>query len=138
MTILSPEYLPALITMGVLALMFALFVAEVHPPEVTAIGAVALLLLTGVLTLDDVLAAVANPAPLAIAAMFIISGALVALAKIGDARDEGGEPKSRMADEIKRHLTSGNQEIQVVGTDSASTIRPAEIRLARGVLAPAE
>lgn len=85
MTILSPEYLPALITMGVLALMFALFVAEVHPPEVTAIGAVALLLLTGVLTLDDVLAAVANPAPLAIAAMFIISGALVRTGALGAA-----------------------------------------------------
>jgi hypothetical protein len=32
---------------------------------------------------------------------------------------------------------SGNQEIQVVGTSSATTIRLAEITLASGVLAPA-
>ena len=32
---------------------------------------------------------------------------------------------------------SGNQDIQVVGTSSARTIRPAETTLARGVLAPA-
>ncbi len=42
----------------------------------------------------------------------IISGCLVALAKIGDAKTEGGEAKSAMADEIKRHLSSSSQEIQ--------------------------
>ena len=42
----------------------------------------------------------------------IISGALVALAKIGDAKDESGDGKSQMAEHIKSRLTDGNQEIQ--------------------------
>lgn len=42
----------------------------------------------------------------------IISGCLVALAKIGDAKDESGDGKSQMAEHIKSRLTDGNQEIQ--------------------------
>ncbi|HVS17443.1 MAG TPA: HEAT repeat domain-containing protein, partial [Planctomycetota bacterium] len=42
----------------------------------------------------------------------IISGALVALAKIGDAKDESGDGKSQMAEHIKSRLTDGSQEIQ--------------------------
>jgi HEAT repeat protein len=42
----------------------------------------------------------------------IISGALIALAKIGDAKDEGGDGKSQMAEHIKARLTDGSQEIQ--------------------------
>lgn len=42
----------------------------------------------------------------------IISGALVALAKIGDDKNESGEGKSQMAEHIKSRLTDGNQEIQ--------------------------
>ncbi|MEM1313577.1 MAG: SLC13 family permease [Pseudomonadota bacterium] len=57
--------------------MFALFVAERYPPEVVAIGGLSLLLLSGVLPVESVMAAIANPAPLTIAAMFILSGALV-------------------------------------------------------------
>jgi di/tricarboxylate transporter len=64
-------------TLALLAGTFALFVAERHPPEVTALGALAVLLATGVLPTQDALAAMANPAPITIAAMFILSGALV-------------------------------------------------------------
>ncbi|MEM6438985.1 MAG: SLC13 family permease [Pseudomonadota bacterium] len=57
--------------------MFALFVAERYPPEVVAIGGLSVLLLTGVVPVEGVMGAIANPAPLTIAAMFILSGALV-------------------------------------------------------------
>jgi HEAT repeat protein len=42
----------------------------------------------------------------------IVTGCLVALAKIGDAKNEGGDGKSQMAEEIKKSLTAPNQEIQ--------------------------
>ncbi|WP_372891547.1 SLC13 family permease [Rhodosalinus sp.] len=57
--------------------MFALFVREVYPTEVVAIGGVAVLLVTGVLPYDVALEVLSNPAPWTIAAMFLIVGALV-------------------------------------------------------------
>ncbi len=68
---------PALLTLAVVLIMFALFVTERYPTEVVAIGGVAVLLASGVLRVPDLLAAVANPAPITIAAMFVLSGALV-------------------------------------------------------------
>ena len=68
---------PAFFTLAVVAAMFALFVAEVYSTETVALAGAAALLAAGVLSLDDFTSAVANPAPLAIAAMFILSGALV-------------------------------------------------------------
>ncbi|WP_246225919.1 SLC13 family permease [Chelativorans xinjiangense] len=46
-------------------------------PDVTAAGAAALFVVFGLVPTEEVLAAFANPAPITIAAMFIISGALV-------------------------------------------------------------
>lgn len=69
-------YAPALVGLILLLLLIA-FATEIRPPEVTAIGAAGLLLVLGLITTDDILAAMSNPAPLTIAAMFIISGALV-------------------------------------------------------------
>ena len=74
---LLAEHGPALLTLSVLVAMFALFVAERYPPEVVAIGGLSVLLAAGVLPVEDVRAAIANPAPLTIAAMFILSGAVV-------------------------------------------------------------
>lgn len=74
---MSPELWPAIITLTVVAVMFVLFVSEAYSTETVAISGAAVLLAAGVLTIDDFLIAVANPAPIAIAAMFIISGALV-------------------------------------------------------------
>ena len=68
---------PAFIVLAVLAGMFVLFIREIYPPEVTAIGGAALLMALGVLSVQDALAVLSNPAPLTIAAMFIISRALV-------------------------------------------------------------
>lgn len=73
----SPDLWPAIITLSVVAVMFALFVSELYSTETVAISGAAVLLATGVLTIDEFLTALSNPAPIAIAAMFIISGALV-------------------------------------------------------------
>ncbi|MDA5556150.1 SLC13 family permease [Shimia sp. MMG029] len=69
-------------TQAVLALltvvgMFVLFLKEVYPTEVVAIGGVAVLLFLGVLPYDAALNVLSNPAPWTIAAMFIVMGALV-------------------------------------------------------------
>ncbi|RMH51097.1 MAG: SLC13 family permease [Alphaproteobacteria bacterium] len=64
-------------TLGVIAAMFALFISERFPTEVVAIGGAATLLAAGVLDPRDALAAFSNSGPWTIAAMFILSGALV-------------------------------------------------------------
>ena len=67
----------ALLALGIVGVMFAAFVREVFPVEVTAIaGAVAMLVL-GILPQPAALAVFANPAPWTIAALFVIVGALV-------------------------------------------------------------
>lgn len=67
----------AIITLVVVAIMFALFLRETYPTEVVALSGMSLLLATGVLPYDDALAVLSNPAPWTIAAMFIVMGALV-------------------------------------------------------------
>ncbi len=66
-----------LVTLAVVAIMFALFIRESYPAEVVAIGGAAALLVLGVLPYDDALLVLANPAPWTIAAMFVVMGALV-------------------------------------------------------------
>ncbi|MEM9247238.1 MAG: SLC13 family permease [Pseudomonadota bacterium] len=67
----------AVIALGVVAAMFVLFLREVFPAEVTAIGGVSVLLATGVLPYEAALDVLSNPAPWTIAAMFLVMGALV-------------------------------------------------------------
>ncbi|ETW13992.1 hypothetical protein ATO8_03841 [Roseivivax marinus] len=67
----------ALIVIGVILVMFALFVTELYPTEVVAIGGVAVLLALGVLPYEDALDVLSNPAPWTIATMFLVMGALV-------------------------------------------------------------
>lgn len=67
----------AIITLLVVAGMFALFVREVYPTEVVAISGAALLLALGVLPYEAARNVLSNPAPWTIAAMFIVMGALV-------------------------------------------------------------
>ena len=67
----------AVLTLCVVVLMFALFLREIYPPEVTAISGAALLLALGVLPYKEALEVLANPAPWTIAAMFMVMGALV-------------------------------------------------------------
>lgn len=75
--ILSNEPYPALITLSVLAVMFVLFLREVYPPEVTAIGGASVLIALGIVTVEDALRVFSNPAPVTIGAMFVLSRALV-------------------------------------------------------------
>jgi len=63
--------------MVVVVAMFLMFLREVFPTEVVAMVGVSVLLATGVLPYTDAVAALSNPAPWTIAAMFIIVGALV-------------------------------------------------------------
>ncbi|WP_342078611.1 SLC13 family permease [Yoonia sp. SS1-5] len=71
------EMQAAWLTMGVVAVMFVMFLREVFPTEVVAMTGMSVLLVTGVLPYDAAVAVLANPAPWTIAAMFIIVGALV-------------------------------------------------------------
>ena len=77
MTATDPALWPAAITLATVVAMFVLFVRETYPPEVTAIAGAALLLASGVLPTDTALSVLSNPAPITIAAMFILSGAMV-------------------------------------------------------------
>ncbi|MGB3689225.1 MAG: SLC13 family permease [Jannaschia helgolandensis] len=67
----------AWITLGVLAVMLGLFIREVYPTEVVAMGGAAILLATGILPYEAGVAVLSNPAPWTIAAMFLLMGALV-------------------------------------------------------------
>ena len=67
----------ALVTLGVVAVMFALFIREVYPTEVVAISGAAVLLALGLLPYEEALHVLSNPAPWTIVAMFIVMGALV-------------------------------------------------------------
>ncbi|AXI43089.1 SLC13 family permease [Sulfitobacter sp. SK011] len=67
----------ALMTLGVVIVMFTLFIREIYPPEVTAIGGAAAMLALGLLPYDDAVHVLSNSAPWTIAAMFIVMGALV-------------------------------------------------------------
>lgn len=61
----------------VLIALFVLFAMEWRPPEVSALGAVAVFLLIGLLSPEELVKSMANSAPVTIGAMFIISAAMV-------------------------------------------------------------
>lgn len=62
---------------ALLAVLIAAFVSERYPPEVIALGGAAATLLLGLANVNEALGTLANPAPVAIAGMFVLSGALV-------------------------------------------------------------
>ncbi|RAI31539.1 hypothetical protein CH341_32620, partial [Rhodoplanes roseus] len=67
----------AVIALAILGMMFVFFMWERFSPEVVAtLGAGAFLAL-GILDTNTVLSVFANPAPITIGAMFVLSGALV-------------------------------------------------------------
>jgi di/tricarboxylate transporter len=73
---LAPGYLQPLLVGVILLGLFAVFIREWLKPDVAVMVAVALLLLTGLLRPDQVLSVFSNSAPITIACLFIISGAL--------------------------------------------------------------
>jgi di/tricarboxylate transporter len=92
----------AYVALAILLGMLALFVKETYPVEVTAIGGAALMLLLGILPQDAAVEVFSNAAPWTIAAMFIISGALVRTGALDGAtqlalRHVGARPKRSLA-----------------------------------------
>lgn len=65
------------IALTLVGLVFAGFISERHPPSVTASAGAASFLGFGFLSVDEALAVFSNSAPITIAAMFIVSGALI-------------------------------------------------------------
>ncbi len=65
-----------LLTFLTVAVLFVLFIRQTVAIELVALGAVAVLMVTGVLTTPDMLGVFANPAAMAVATMFILSAAL--------------------------------------------------------------
>lgn len=67
----------AVIGLAILALVFAGFVAERFPAAVVAMVGAGAFLVLGILDQEGLLRALANPAPYTIAAMFVLSSALL-------------------------------------------------------------
>ena len=76
-TFLTDPSIAPYLTLGVVVLMFLLFASETYTTEVVALTGGAVLIASGILSADDVREVFTNPAPWTIAAMFILSGALV-------------------------------------------------------------
>ena len=75
-SLISIEFYPY-ISLMVIFLMFVGFIKETYPTEVISLSGAAFFIFTGILPYSDALIVFSNPAPWTIAAMFIISGALV-------------------------------------------------------------
>ena len=67
----------AALSLVLLAAIFVVFVLERLPPAVVAVAGAAIFLVLGLIDTKDMLAVFSNSAPITIAAMFILSGALV-------------------------------------------------------------
>ncbi|MCD1625506.1 MAG: SLC13 family permease [Paracoccaceae bacterium] len=72
-----PQNTQAILCLIVVLGMFVMFIKEIYPAEVVAIGGASLMLVLGLLPYDKALTVMANPAPWTIATMFIVMGALV-------------------------------------------------------------
>jgi di/tricarboxylate transporter len=97
---LLPESLHALIVGLTLVALFACFVREWLKPDVAVMSAVALLMALGLLTPKQVLGVFSNSAPITVACLFIISGAL---SKTGCV-DRLGDWLGAMAEHSERRL----------------------------------
>ena len=67
----------AFIGLAIVALVFVAFALELYPPEVIATGGAVSFLVLGYIEGDQFTSVFQNPAPITIAAMFVLSGALV-------------------------------------------------------------
>ena len=66
-----------LVTLGVILLALILFVTETLPVDLVAMGIIVILVSTGVITVSEGLAGFSNEATLTVAAMFVLSHALI-------------------------------------------------------------
>jgi di/tricarboxylate transporter len=67
----------AYIALAIVLVTFAVFLMERYPPDVTAAAGAAAFVVLGLLPAGDVLSVFSNSAPITIAAMFVLTGALV-------------------------------------------------------------
>jgi Na+/H+ antiporter NhaD/arsenite permease-like protein len=65
------------VALGILAVMLVLFVRETYPVEVTAISGAAVMLVLGLLPIEDAGGVLSNSAPWTILMMFLVMGGLV-------------------------------------------------------------
>ncbi len=73
---MSGETLEQIFVFALLGAVFVAFVKEWFPPDIVALGALAILVLSGTLSEKDVATLFSNNAPLTIGAMFVLSAAL--------------------------------------------------------------
>jgi di/tricarboxylate transporter len=73
---LAAEWQPW-VALGILIVMFTLFVRETYPVEVTAIGGAAVMVISGILPVKEATSVLSNAAPWTIALMFMVMGGLV-------------------------------------------------------------
>lgn len=67
----------AWLTIGLIVIMFIMFLKEIYTTEIVALIGVSALLISGILPYESAIIVFSNPAPWTIVAMFIIVGALV-------------------------------------------------------------
>ena len=77
----------ALVALLILVLVFVGFVTERYPPSVVALAGAAAYLLLGFVSTEEVLAVFSNPAPITVAAMFVLSGTLIRTGVVNAASD---------------------------------------------------
>jgi di/tricarboxylate transporter len=65
------------VALGLVIALFAMFVWEKYPADVTAAGGAAIFIVLGFVPSEKAMAVFSNPAPLTIGAMFVLTGALV-------------------------------------------------------------
>ncbi|MEL6318911.1 MAG: SLC13 family permease, partial [Pseudomonadota bacterium] len=131
----APQMLGVVIALAVVLLVFTALALELYPPHVTAVIGVGALLASGVLAVDDFLGVLSNSAPVAIAALFVISGALArtgALEAVTRAlrRGAGAAPERTVATLI---LGAMALSAFVNNTPVAMVLIPVAISLARAV-----
>lgn len=131
----------AAIAILLLAATFAAFLLERFPPAVVAVGGAATFLVVGLIDTKDLMGVFSNSAPITIAAMFVLSGALV---RTGTLDAAGSWIMSRAADRPKSTIL-----LFIVATMIASAFMnntpvvmvliPIAVRLARTVgMAPTQ
>lgn len=128
---IPPEIAPFL-ALALLVVLFASFVAERLPPDVNAAGAAGLFAFLGLTPRDDVLGAFSNAAPITIAAMFVLSGALVRtglLDALAASVVKGAErrPRSAIAGFF---LAAGSVSAFINNTPVVIVLMPVLVRLA--------
>lgn len=73
---MSIESIQMAIVFCILLFVFIAFVKESFPPDVISLSVIAVLLITGILTSNEVLTIFSNPGPITVGAMFVLTSAL--------------------------------------------------------------